>query len=90
MIFRFIIADQNNRILRSSNGYFETYAMLPEPFTLSDVREKCSSNSGLFVSRITKKMETSKHNDIIRLTKLSTNSLICKGAEWLGVVCFEK
>jgi hypothetical protein len=90
IIFRFVIVDQNNRIMRSSNGYFEEYTSLEEPFVLSDVKEKFSFNGGLFVLRIIKKMEAAHHNDIIRLVKLSDKSLICHGEEWLAIVCFEK
>jgi hypothetical protein len=86
-IFRFVIVDQNNRIVRSSNGYFEAYTSLPEPFGLNDIK---ISNTGLFVDRITKKMDRAKHNDIIRLSKLTDKSLITHGEEWLGIVCFEK
>jgi hypothetical protein len=92
-IFRFVIVDQNNRIMRSSNGYFDAYIKLPEPFTLEHIVSTYNVkpiNSGLFVERITKKMERAHHNDIIRLSKLTDKSLICHGEEWLGIVCFEK
>jgi hypothetical protein len=89
-IFRFVLVDQNNVIMRSSNGYFDTYISLPEPFTLDDVKEKIQSNSGAFTPRIHRKMEIAKHNEIIRLIRITSNSLICHGDEWLALVCFEK